>query len=166
LEIVESMSLGLKNFVGHYRKLSQIPEPVIVSLDAKKWTGTIRSMGLELIPHGDTDFDLVIQDGISVILADEGLLNQVMINLIKNAQEAPKQNDRKKIKVTLGLSKEGKTAIRVINNGTPIPADIQDKIFVPFFTSNNNGAGIGLFLSRQIINGHKGSLSTYTNQDK
>jgi C4-dicarboxylate-specific signal transduction histidine kinase len=46
-----------------------------------------------------------------------------------DAQEAPKQNDRKKIKVTLGLSKEGKTAIRVINNGTPIPADIQDKIF-------------------------------------
>ena len=166
LEIIESMSSGLENFVGHYRKLSQIPEPVIVSIDAEKWAGTIKSMGLKLIPHGDTDFDLAIQDGISVILADEGLLNQVMINLIKNAQEAPKQNDRKKIKVTLGLSQEGKTAIRVINNGTPIPADIHDKIFVPFFTSKNNGAGIGLFLSRQIINGHKGSISTFTNQDK
>jgi nitrogen fixation/metabolism regulation signal transduction histidine kinase len=163
LEIIESMSSGLKNFVGHYRKLSQIPEPVIISLDIVKWTDTLRSLGSELIPNGNIELDIVIQDGVKAINADEGLLNQVMINLIKNAAEAPNPRDIKKIKVTVGAANDGKTVIRVINDGAPISADIQDKIFVPFFTSKEHGAGIGLFLCRQIISGHGGSISAYTN---
>ncbi|MCK5138124.1 MAG: GHKL domain-containing protein [Bacteroidales bacterium] len=165
LEIIESMSSGLKNFVGHYRKLSQIPEPEKVSLDVMKWSGALKSMGLELIPHDNTDLDIVIQDGVKVIYADEGLLNQVMINLIKNAEEALILTKRKKIKIVIGVSDDGKTAIRVINNGEPISADFQDKFFVPFFTTKESGAGIGLFLSRQIISMHKGSISAFTNQN-
>jgi nitrogen-specific signal transduction histidine kinase len=60
---------------------------------------------------------------------------------------------------------ERKTVIRVINNGEPIPAEMMDKIFVPFFSSKKNGAGIGLFRSRQIIGKHGGSISSYTNRN-
>ena len=164
LEIIESMSSGLKNFVGHYRKLSKIPEPVITSLDVVNWTDTLKSLGLELIPNDNTELELIIEDGVKAIHADEGLLNQVMINLIKNAVEAPNQRDKKIIKVTVGPASDGKTIIRVINDGSPISEDIQDKIFVPFFTSKEHGAGIGLFLCRMIISGHTGSISAYTNQ--
>jgi len=145
-------------------ELYQIPEPVINSLDVVKWTDTLRSLGLELIPNSNTDLDIVIQDGVKAIQADEGLLNQVMINLINNAVEAPIQRDKKKIKVTIGLTSDGKSVIRVVNDGAPISVDIQDKIFVPVFTSKEHGAGIGLFLCRQIISGHRGSISAFTNQ--
>jgi len=64
----------------------------------------------------------------------------------------------------LSLISKGRAILKVVNNGEPIPNDVQDKIFVPFYTTKEEGSGIGLFLSRQIINLHKGSLSVYTNE--
>ncbi len=165
LEIIETMSSGLQNFVHNYRKLSQIPEPVIALIDAVKWAERLESLGQELIPSGLATLTIELKSGVQKFDADEGLLNQVMTNLIKNALEAPIQKGKKHIKATVETATSGKTAIRVINNGVPISTDIQDKIFVPFYSTKENGAGIGLFLSRQIINGHRGSISAFTNQN-
>ena len=65
-----------------------------------------------------------------------------------------------------GKNKAGKTWIRVIDNGPGIPDSIVGNIFVPFYTTKEKGSGIGLSLSRQIINMHKGSLNVFSNPDE
>jgi len=165
LNIIESMSTGLKHFVGQYQKLSRVPDPIIESINVQAWVDRIRQMGTELIPDEHTLMKLTVDDGVQEICADETLLNQVMLNLIKNAVEAPSVEDRKNIRIHIARSEDEKSIIRVINDGEPISKEIQDQIFIPFFTTKETGDGIGLFLSRQIIYMHKGNLVVYTDKD-
>lgn len=166
LEVIDSMSAGLNNFVAQYRKLSQIPEPVMVPITCSKWIESIKTICNADIKKNNAQ--LVAKDNSynHEFNADEGLLNQVVLNLIKNAAEAPIADKNKIIKLVISDTLDNKTDITISNNGVPIPIDIQDKIFVPFFTTKESGSGIGLFLSRQIINLHKGSISLFTNSNK
>jgi len=166
LKIIESMSSGLKHFVSQYQKLSRIPDPVIETINVSTWSEKISLLGSKLIPDGNTHLDISHDEDMSEILADEKLLNQVMLNLIRNAVEAPKIGKRKKINIHISLSDEGKSIIRVVNDGEAISPEIRDQIFIPFFSTKNSGDGIGLFLSRQIIYMHQGDLIAYTNKDR
>ena len=160
------MSSGLKHFVSQYQKLSRIPDPVIETINVSTWSEKISLLGSKLIPDGNTHLDISHDEDMSEILADEKLLNQVMLNLIRNAVEAPKIGKRKKINIHISLSDEGKSIIRVVNDGEAISPEIRDQIFIPFFSTKNTGDGIGLFLSRQIIYMHQGDLIAYTNKDR
>jgi signal transduction histidine kinase len=91
-------------------------------------------------------------------MADEKLISQVLINLVKNAFQANAENQNAKVKILSGLGDNGRPEIRVVDNGPGIPEDVLDKIFIPFFTTKENGSGIGLSLSRQIMQMHGGSL--------
>ncbi len=165
LEIIESMSSGLSNFVGHYRKLSKIPSPDIKPINVENWIEKLKRIGLEHVQKNNAKISFDINSGVNQISGDEGLLNQVMINLIKNAAEAPESNLPKEIKVELQATTNHKTHIVISNNGEPIDPDILDKIFVPFFTTKDEGAGIGLFISRQIISLHQGTISVFSNKN-
>ncbi|MBK8967569.1 MAG: GHKL domain-containing protein [Lewinellaceae bacterium] len=83
----------------------------------------------------------------------------MLINLVKNAIEAVEGIERPAL--TLGVAKdsEGVVVIQVADNGAGVPEDLQEQIFMPFFTTKNEGTGIGLSLCRQIVQLHKGSLS-------
>jgi nitrogen fixation/metabolism regulation signal transduction histidine kinase len=162
LEIIENMGRGLKSFVGHYRKLSKIPEPTIKQVDPVKWIQTLRQLFLDLISGEHLSIDVRISGNTGPLRIDEKLFNQVMMNLVRNAWEAPEGEHKKHIWVNLGLNDQHKTCIRVINNGQPIPREIQDQIFIPFFTTKDKGNGIGLFLSRIIVNAHSGSIAAFT----
>jgi signal transduction histidine kinase len=95
-----------------------------------------------------------------MITADKKLLNQVIINIINNAVDAVMQNSEKRqIDVRLTRSAVDRVLIKICNNGPAIPAEIQDKIFVPFFTTRTNGSGIGLSISLEIVRLHHGSIS-------
>ena len=93
-----------------------------------------------------------------VFIADVELIEQVIINLLKNAMEAAREVDNPTIEIRTAKTSEGKTFIEVQDNGKGIPADVLDKIFVPFFTTKKEGSGIGLSLSRQIMRLHKGNI--------
>jgi two-component system nitrogen regulation sensor histidine kinase NtrY len=86
-------------------------------------------------------------------------MEQVLINLVKNAMEAVKGAPDPAISVAVSKDAEGTVLFQIADNGPGIPADLQEQIFVPFFTTKNEGSGIGLSLCRQIIQLHKGSLS-------
>jgi nitrogen fixation/metabolism regulation signal transduction histidine kinase len=164
LEVIESMSTGLKSFVGHYRKLSNIPKPVLKPIFLDKWTEYLKVLCTEVLRNNNALLDISCKSKNNVLVADEGLLNQVILNLVKNADEAPnRENSEKIITINIELVKQ-KLYIIIKNNGAPIPKGIRDQIFVPFFTTKNNGAGIGLFISRQIISLHHGSLTAYTDE--
>ena len=162
LEVIESMSSGLNNFVLNYRKLAQIPKPENKTIIVKKWIENLRTICEDIIKKNDTQLAVDIQANATSFIADEGLLNQVMLNLIKNAAEAPIQEKKKLITLRFETNADDKTIIKVINNGEAIHPEILDKIFVPFFSTKENGVGIGLFISRQIINSHHGTLSVFS----
>jgi len=174
LDIIGSMSAGLQHFVENYRKLSRIPDPVPVPLDLARWTGTLKVLAGEIVEQGGGRLEIFLGEGTPEPKADEGLLNQVMLNLVHNAMEAPGRepagsvqatNSERWVEIRIGPSEGGKTSIRVKNNGAPVLPEELDKIFIPFYTTKEKGAGIGLFLSRQIIFMHHGTLDAYTAPD-
>jgi signal transduction histidine kinase len=94
--------------------------------------------------------------------ADEAQLSQVFINLIKNAIQAVEKVDAPQIEISALKKEDGHTQISVQDNGEGIPAEIIEQIFIPFFTTKENGSGIGLSLSRQIMKNHGGTLDAHS----
>lgn len=156
---IKKRSEGLLHFTETYRQLTRIPEPTFQPVNPE-----------ELLDNVCTLFKpMLVEKGIAVkknfpptqliIQADPELLEQVLINLVKNAIEAVEGIERPAL--TLGVAKdsEGVVVIQVADNGAGVPEDLQEQIFMPFFTTKNEGTGIGLSLCRQIVQLHKGSLS-------
>lgn len=159
LEVIDNMSSGLSHFVDNYRQLSQIPKPIIEEISIEKWINYLKIISNEIAAGETTDIFFYQDPDCKQLMADERLLNQVIVNLIKNAAEAPYDELKKVIKLEFKTTDKKTIRIRVANNGLPIEPEIIDKIFVPFFTTKEKGAGIGLFISRQIISLHGGTLS-------
>src|SRR5690606_14262471 len=93
-------------------------------------------------------------------------IEQVLINLILNAIDATDQIENAQINISASLNLKGQTTILVKDNGTGIPDEILDSIYVPFFTTKKNGSGIGLSLSKQIMLLHKGKIKITTHIGK
>jgi signal transduction histidine kinase len=100
------------------------------------------------------------------IVADKKQVAQVLINLLKNSVEALKNQAGGKIVLKAEINKNNRIFISVTDNGPGIAEDLMDKIFIPFFTTKENGSGIGLSLSRQIMQMHGGSLKLLSVQGK
>ena len=108
------------------------------------------------------DFEISGKGAPESFMADINLLEQVIINLIKNARDAVTMIDKPSILVTISSHEGRQVSIKVRDNGQGIPDDTLDRIFVPFFSTKESGTGIGLSLSRQIIIMHKGTLEVDT----
>lgn len=155
---IEKRSKGLLTFIENYRKLTRIPKPDFKIVSVKDLFERVEHlMKDQLEAHA---IKLAIQiDPLSLELtADPALIEQVLINLCKNAVEALNGVDRPKIKLKAGTDGLGNPVIKVIDNGKGIPDEVTERIFIPFFTTKPQGSGIGLSLSRQIIRLHKGTI--------
>ncbi len=159
IEVIHSQSNGLMNFVNNYRRLSRIPTPEIMSFEADEWMDQLRIVYSEKMKENKIDFEIVAEKGIKQILADKKLINQVVINLMNNAIDAvlEKEYDRM-IKMNIENAPHNRIWISISNNGPVIPPEVQDKIFVPFFTTKKEGSGIGLSICQEIMKLHQGSL--------
>jgi signal transduction histidine kinase len=93
------------------------------------------------------------------VLADKTMIEQVLINLIKNAIQAFDDQVDKKIELIAVANEKGRAVISVKDNGAGIDADAQEKIFIPFFSTKKTGSGIGLSLSKQIMRQHEGRIT-------
>jgi len=115
------------------------------------------------------DFKILLPERPVLIEADPGLIEQVLINLVKNAIEAvtgePNQENPEIILRLERLTNQS-PVIRVVDNGPGINEEKLGKIFMPFFTTKKEGSGIGLSLSRQIMQLHKGSLAVISELDE
>lgn len=159
LEIINERGTGLISFVDTYRKLTRLPPPdkksILLSQLFESMTTLINyEPGNERI---QISWDLVHDD--LEIYADKKQISQVLINLMKNSLEALKDSENGKILLRGGINKNGRAQISVTDNGAGIPEDLMDKIFIPFFTTKESGSGVGLSLSRQIMQLHGGSLT-------
>ena len=100
------------------------------------------------------------------ITADFGLLEKVLINLIKNAFQALEKTSKGKVFVTAYNNIENRVVIEICDNGPGIPSNLIDDIFIPFYTTKEMGSGIGLSLSRQIMRLHSGTITVRSVPDK
>ncbi|MEM9887367.1 MAG: ATP-binding protein [Bacteroidota bacterium] len=158
IAVIERRSEGLLDFTETYRTLTRIPPPNFQILDAVQLIEEIETlMRFDLEKH-KVQFEKITQSNQLAFKGDPHLLEQVLINLIKNAIDAVKSVEVPKITANLFGAENNKLCIQIIDNGEGISEDKLEQIFVPFFTTKEHGSGIGLSLSRQILRMHKGSL--------
>ena len=113
----------------------------------------------------EVEFTTEITPPDTMIYADRTLITQVMVNLLKNAREAVAVGEGpKRIAVRTSIDSDERVNIEVSNNCGPIPPDVAENIFTPFFTTKDGGSGIGLAVSRQIVRLHGGSLRLTSNR--
>jgi nitrogen fixation/metabolism regulation signal transduction histidine kinase len=159
LKLINEQSDGLISFMNSYRKISRIPQPEFSTIPVNVWIEQIRIAFSGKMIENNIEFTISADKSLKEIIADNKLLNQVMINLINNSFDAVMENEsERKIDIHLTRKHENKVAISVINNGPVIPPDMFEKIFIPFFTTKKNGSGIGLSISQEIMKRHNGSL--------
>jgi len=155
LEIITESSNNLIKFVQTYRQLSGMARPLRKEISLKELVDkTITLESENLAAHNATckyqtsNIDLMIY-------ADEGQIQQILINLIKNALQA----GASKVIIESGNLTVGDVFLRESNNGAPIPTNNQEQIFIPFFTTKAEGSGIGLSISRQILRQHNATIA-------
>ncbi|MEZ4896097.1 MAG: HAMP domain-containing sensor histidine kinase [Saprospiraceae bacterium] len=158
IQTIERRSNGLLHFTETYRQLTKIPPPKFQQVDPTTlldrivvlFTKELQERKVNLIKRYPT---YPVAEPM-----DPDLMEQVFINLIKNALEAVEQVEEPVIQVQIVKNPQGAIEISVSDNGPGIPESVADQIFVPFFTTKKNGSGIGLSLSRQIVQMHKGHI--------
>lgn len=142
IRAIHATGTALTAFTANFRKLTQLQKPTLTRVNVKEFAQKIEAL------HPTLEWRTDIPDATEV-MADEGMLLQVLNNLIRNATEAGA--------TAMGLHWQG--ALMVSNNGAPIPADALRSIFIPFFTTKPGGQGIGLALSRQLMLSQGGNLT-------
>lgn len=158
VKTIQNRSNGLYDFVNEYRKLTKIPQPKKEEIILYPYLEDIgKLMHAEMGKH-EIKFKLKLHREDFAIIADPKLLQQVLINLIKNSIEALKNTENARIMIASDLSEESRPTIEICDNGTGIDKDIHDEIFTPFFSTKEEGSGIGLSLSRQIMRLHGGTI--------
>lgn len=135
-------SRHLSDFVANYRKMSQLEKPVLTDVPLRPLLDDVSKSYPELT------WEVSIHNGV-VVHADGGMLRQVLMNLTKNAAEA---DAKKMVIIQMAISGTDKQAkLYIGNDGSPIPAENRQSLFVPFFTTKRSGSGIGLSLSRRMM---------------
>lgn len=162
LETIHGTSDRLMKFVDSFRSVTRIPLP-------KKEPFYLLELFNEAVPliaPGDIRLVLAVDPKDTMIYADRVQLQQVVVNLLKNAVEACSLRDGERwIELRSHIAPDERVYIEISNNGGAIPADVAENIFTPFFTTKRDGSGIGLAVSKQIIRLHGGTLSLSQNSN-
>jgi len=162
VETIARRSEGLMGFVSRYRELLKVPQPAPEVVSVSEALGAI-----ETLMAGELDGLQIVVAVAPVTLdvnADPVLLDQVLVNLARNALDAMKDSSSPRLELRGELS-FGRVLISVKDNGPGIDADSIEEIFVPFFTTKRDGSGIGLSLSRQIMTAHGGEIAVDSDSD-
>lgn len=158
LNTIENRSKGLIKFIDAYREYTSLPQPKLQSIKLKDLIDKVAQLMRPEIKKLPIEFEAHCESEYLTLQIDEEMIMQVLINLVKNAMEALAQNPHGKIRLVGSYSGDA-ILIEVIDNGPGIIPEAINRIFVPFFTTKKTGSGIGLALSRQIMQLHSGTLT-------
>ena len=148
-------SQGLMNFVSQYRELLKVPQPDPAPIRVTDALGSVAGLMANELKGVHLEVEVVPES--LEVYADRQLLDQVLVNLVKNAADAMQDAASPELRLS-GKMDFGRVILRVSDNGPGIPEESMDQIFVPFFTTKRDGSGIGLSLSRQIMTAHRGEI--------
>ena len=166
LETIHTTGKGLVNFVMSYRKLTRLPSPEPTLFDVRPFLE--RMVQLAGHQHPDSSIRIVLKEVQEDLMAyaDENLLTQVMTNLLKNAVQAIGEAPDGEIRLRAYCDEQDMVRIEVSNNGPKIAPEIAEQMFVPFFTTKEEGSGIGLSLSKQMMRLQGGNVSLLPYRDE
>lgn len=171
LGTIENRSKGLIQFIDAYREYTSLPQPKLKSVKLKDLLEMVANLMRPEIKKTTIQFTTSCESEYLILQIDEEMIGQVLINLVKNAMEAINLNENARAsnrqgKIELiGKNIGNAIVIEVTDNGPGIIPEAINRIFVPFFTTKKTGSGIGLALSRQIMQMHNGSLSVESELD-
>lgn len=166
LNVIKDQGKGLMSFVESYRKLTRVPEPEKKIFRVADLICRVQVLYDSLEKNKTVELVVSIINPDQEIFADQNLISQVLINLLKNAIEANENNPSPLIRIIAGLDIDGRPEICVTDNGPGISEENIDEIFVPFFTTKEKGSGIGLSISKQIMKVHGGNLKVRSVQER
>jgi signal transduction histidine kinase len=155
---IHRRSEGLINFVENYRSLTKIPKPNFEIFSVQHLFDRLKRLLSNDLEKYSIRLSLSVEPRSLEVTADPDMVEQILINLVINSTHALKDTENKSLSLTAGLNEKGRVFIKVTDNGPGIPQDIQEKIFIPFFSTKSSGSGIGLSLARQIMRSHRGNI--------
>ena len=165
IETIHKRSTGLLHFVESYRDLTRIPTPRFTIFSVRTLFDNMKGLMKEEMQNHNIQCHTFVTPENLELSADEQLIEQVLINLLKNAIQALENTENPVIEVKAHTDLNGKIVIQMTDNGQGILPEVLDKVFVPFFTTKPKGSGIGLSLSRQILRLHGGTLTAHSEPD-
>ncbi len=165
IETIHKRSTGLLHFVESYRDLTRIPTPRFTIFSVSSLFGNLKGLMKEEMQNHNIQCQTFTTPENLELSADEQLIEQVLINLLKNSIQALEKTKNPSIELKAFSDLNGKIIMQMIDNGQGILPEVLDKIFVPFFTTKPKGSGIGLSLSRQILRLHGGTLTAHSEPD-
>jgi len=166
LEIINNRSKGLLRFIQQYRKVNFLPKPEVEQIRISELFFQTKKLCQEETEYKNIEVKLEIRPEILDLNADKKMIEQVLINLVNNSIYALEKTKDAKIKLNAFRNSDQQVIIQVIDNGVGIHKDIKESIFVPFYTTRENGSGIGLSLVKQIMNLHKGKVIVFSKPGK
>jgi len=160
LEVISTTGKSLIAFVESYRKFTHIPTPEPSLFYVQKFAERMVNLACHHNKTPNIHFAVDVQPSDLIVFADENLISQVMLNLLKNAIQAiGTEQTNGYIEIKAFSNKEEAVIIEISNNGPTIPSEEAEHIFIPFFTTKEGGSGIGLSVSRQIMRLSGGSIT-------
>lgn len=158
LQTLEKRSQGMMKFVNAYRDFTTLPKPAMRTIPVQELIQEVlQLLQADLTSAGILWKSEVTPDDLTLV-GDFDQLQQVLINLIKNALEAVRDQPQPLIDIQAFLTDSQRVSITIRDNGYGIEPEALEKIFIPFYTTKKTGSGIGLSLSRQILQQHNGTL--------
>jgi len=154
LETISQSSKGLIKFVESYRNLTRVAAPVRKAFLVRELMERVIQLAGQQAEEQGVRLQFTEKADDILLYADEGQISQILVNLVKNAIQASATS----VEIVAEMDLAENVIIHVINNGRPISKESQEEIFVPFYTTKQEGTGIGLSLSRQIMRLHNGTL--------
>ncbi|MEJ0099991.1 MAG: ATP-binding protein [Pseudomonadota bacterium] len=156
---VHSRGSGLLEFVRAYRSITALPVPAIVAVEVAPLLERVRTLMADTLRAQQVACEIRIEGKAPTLHADPQQLEQVLINLVRNAVEILAGVADAQLLLVAAAADFGRVRIQVVDNGPGIdPANI-DNIFVPFFTTKRGGSGVGLSISRQLMHANRGFIS-------
>jgi two-component system, NtrC family, nitrogen regulation sensor histidine kinase NtrY len=159
VQTISKRSEGLIKFVREFRSLTHIPKPKLAEVPVKPLLEELAMLHKKELADNGIAISISVEPVDVQVTADKTLIEQVLINLIKNGIQAFGDKVERQISLTSFLGENGSVIISVKDTGTGIEPEALEKIFIPFFSTKKTGSGIGLSLSKQIMRQHEGTIT-------
>lgn len=158
IDTIKRRSEGLLKFAETYRNLNKITTLNLKKVYVHELFANLHQLMQPTFEQKNIELEIILSKTDLAFEADPSLVEQVLINLIVNAIEAVKEQPSPRIILSADANANKKVVLKVADNGTGMPEELLDKIFIPFFSTRKTGSGIGLSLCKQIVMLHKGNI--------
>ncbi len=163
---VARRSGSLMQFVESYRQITRLAPPEKKRIALSDLFESVSRLAAAECPDGKFELATKVAPATLDVYADRDLLEPVLLNLLRNARQATENLEAPSIALNGRLNRRGNVVIEVHDNGPGVPADLVNRIFVPFFTTREGGSGVGLALARQVMTAHGGFVRLAESRDR